>query len=112
MNAINPIRFLDAANGYQRSAVVRAAVELDVCSQLALGKVTVELLDHHRRAIGSQTLRVPAGQTRFRFAGAGGWEDVRVRVGDFAAILAGPDDAGAPTHHLGNTAPASPGSAP
>ncbi len=44
MNAINPIRFLDAANGFQRSAVAKAAVELDVCSQIARGHRTVEAL--------------------------------------------------------------------
>lgn len=39
---VNPIRFLDAVNGFQRSAVVRAAVELDLCSAIARGHKTVE----------------------------------------------------------------------
>ena len=63
-------------------------IDLDVTSDRAAGAVTVELLDHHRAPVASQTLSVGTTATRFHFAGprVDGAQGVRVRVGTFVAI--------------------------
>ena len=58
-------------------------------SKRALPRVTVELLDHHRRAIASQVISLEAGRARtLRPATpAARVEGVRVKVGEWSAVL-------------------------
>lgn len=44
MNHTSPLNFIEAAGGFHKSAVIRAAVELDVCTGIAAGLDTVEAL--------------------------------------------------------------------
>ncbi len=45
----SPLNFLEAAGGFHKSAVIRAAVELDVCTGIAAGLDTAEKLAEARR---------------------------------------------------------------
>lgn len=44
VNQASPLNFLEAAGGFHKSAVIRAAVELDVCTGIAAGLDTAGLL--------------------------------------------------------------------
>jgi hypothetical protein len=45
------------------------SITIEATSTRALGKVTVELLDHHRRSLGAQTLVVGTSPVEFKFPG-------------------------------------------
>ena len=66
-----------------------ARVTFELRSTRELGPVTVELLDHHRRAIATATRRVGAAPTRVTLgpvrapADTADYEGIHLQVGDF-----------------------------
>lgn len=59
MSEITPLRFMEAVNGFQRTAVVRAAIEYDIFTLVGEGCDTVELLAE-RAGIAAKGARVLA----------------------------------------------------
>jgi hypothetical protein len=70
-------------------------LEVTIDAPRALGRVTVERLDHHRRPVATLAREVAAGATRFVFParpqrvlpGTRATEMVAIRVGDFRAFV-------------------------
>jgi hypothetical protein len=80
-------------------------LELEVTSDRALGAVTLDLLDHHRRVVASVTHAAGPGPTRFRFDDprAAEAEGVRLRAG--AYVLSSPDGFDVSVERSANAAP-------